>query len=142
MGSLSELKKSMDQTAPPVPPRYLHGQKTAVAGGAVAAGAGGLMLASSRKLVQRQTAARDSFANYHAANVAAQQSAAGRKAKRAATARADKSGRMLERANRIVSQGPANQRMLRGRGALLAAAGAGTIGYGAYARRRNQQAGY
>lgn len=161
MGSLSQMKTMVS--------KEYRNTRSATYAGIGAAGAGGAMLAASRKLPQRTAAGArtvnaayqrslpavagaEARANAAAANVTrTRRASAGRKVANIADSRAKADlaqaranssflASNARRANQLVNDAPFRQKVLRRRGAGLALAGVGLGAYGIYGARKNTQA--
>jgi hypothetical protein len=142
MGSLSDLKRSLMSKADDSVPSYLPAGKAATVAGVGSAGAGALLLQSSRRLPERTISARNSAQGAYNFRQAAMANTTGKKATQRAATSLAQSKNSLMHANRLVASASHRQNLLRSRGALMASAGAGLVGYGAYAKKKNRQAGY
>lgn len=141
MGSLSDLKRQhlakSDDT-----PSYYPGGKAATVTGATSALTGAVLLRSGNRLTQRTTRARrNAYAELTRRQQAALNATTSRQA-RAAAQGVDTARRATAYADKLKDSAPYRQKMLRTRGAVLAGAGAGLVGYGAYAKRKNRMGGY
>jgi hypothetical protein len=141
MGSLSDLKRSLISKDDTVP-AYFPAGKAATAAGVGSAGLGALLLQSSRRLPERTVNARNSVQGAYNYRRAALANTTGKKATQRAANNVAQAKNSLMHADRLVASAPHRQKLLRSRGALMASAGAGLVGYGAYAKKKNRQAGY